>query len=157
MYGTIPRSDFLDYYDGLKERKLSLHDMLDEFHGLVVANDEIAIYKTKGLKTTDLSFIIVRAFLGEKSFQKNDAQKLIRSLLGDTVGTADIKDEMTLYNLMCVSDEIGSGIEENFKDSFVISRQLSYQTEQFFPRNQFLKPIRLNWIMINSTAFIFAI
>ena len=138
MYGTIPRSDFLDYYDGLKERKLSLNDMLDEFHELVVANDEIAIYETKGLKTTDLSFIIVRAFLGEKSFERNQAQKLIRSLLGDTIGSADIKDEMTLYNLLCVSDEIGHGIEENFKDSFVLLWKFSCYTKQNFA---FLKSI----------------
>ena len=125
MYGTIPRSDFLDYYDGLEDRKLSLNDMLDEFHELVIANDEISIYETKGLKTTDLSFIIVRAFLGEKSFERNQAQKLVRSLLGDTIGTADIKDEMTLYNLLCVPDEIGHGIEENFKDGFNLPLRFS--------------------------------
>ena len=138
MYGTIPRSDFLDYYDGLKERKLSLNDMLDEFYELVVANDEITLYETRGLKTSDLSFVIVRAFLGQKSFEKNQAQKLIRSLLGDTIGTADIKDEMTLYNLLCVSDEIGDGIEENFKDGFVFPRQFLFHNKNYFA---FLKSI----------------
>ena len=119
MYGTLPRTDFLDYYDGLKERKLSVNNMLDEFHQLIVKNDEIAIYETNGLKTTDLKFIIVRAFLGQKSFEKNQTQKLVRKLLGDNLGEGDIKDEMTLRNLILnVPDEISDEIQAQFKECF---------------------------------------
>ena len=119
MYGTLPRTDFLDYYEGMKERKLSVNNMLDEFHQLIVKNDEIAIYETNGLKTTDLKFIIVRAFLGQKSFEKNQTQKLVRTLLGDNLGEGDIKDEMTLRNLIFnVPDEISDEIQEQFKECF---------------------------------------
>ena len=119
MYGKLPRSDFLDYYDGIKNIKLSLNDMVDEFHELVVNNDEITIYETQGLRTTDLSFTIVRAFLGEKSIEKNQTQELIGSLLGDTLGQGYIRDELTLQNLTVnVPDEISNEIKAQFKESF---------------------------------------
>ena len=69
--------------------------------------------------TTDLSFTIVRAFLGEKSIEKNQTQELIGSLLGDTLGQADIRDELTLQNLTVnVPDEISNEIKAQFKESF---------------------------------------
>lgn len=95
--------------------------MLDEFHELVTASDNIAIYKTEGLRTTDLGFITVEAFLGEKSAKKNQTQELIRSLMGKTLSPADLKDEIILKNLILnINDETRDAIEETFKGGFIL-------------------------------------
>lgn len=94
--------------------------MLDEFHQLATASDNIAIYETEGLRTTDLAFITVEAFLGEKSFKKNQTQDLICSLMGKTLGPADLKNEIILKNLILnIPDETRDAIEETFKGVFI--------------------------------------
>lgn len=94
--------------------------MLDEFHQLATASDNIAIYETEGLRTTDLAFITVEAFLGEKSIKKNQTQELICSLMGKTLGPADLKNEIILQNLILnIPDETRDAIEETFKGVFI--------------------------------------
>ena len=94
--------------------------MLDEFHQLATASDNIAIYETEGLRTTDLAFITVEAFLGEKSIKKNQTQELICSLMGKTLGPADLKNEIILKNLILnIPDETRDAIEETFKGVFI--------------------------------------
>ena len=139
-YGDIPRSDFFDYLEGFKKRKISLNDMLDEFNDLIIANNDIAIYETKGLKTTDLAFVTIEAFLGEKSPKKNQTQDLVYSLIGKTLGQADLKDEMVLQNLFLnVPDEIRAEIEKQFKESFI-----STTLKNSIIKGTDLKRIRLN-------------
>ena len=37
-HGTRPRSDYLDYYEGRMQHKLSFNNALDEFYELAISN-----------------------------------------------------------------------------------------------------------------------
>ena len=94
--------------------------MLDEFHDLVVTNDDISIYETEGLRISDLSFITVESFLGEKSVRKNQTQDLVNFWMNRTLGHADLQNRMLIENLLLiVPDETRDAIEEEFKESFI--------------------------------------
>ena len=116
-YGTRPRSDYIDFYEGRMQHKLSFNNALDEFHQLATSN-KILETKTSNLSRSELSFITLKTFLGERSKIRNSAQKLVNSLINNVLGGADIHDEIGQQIFENVPTEISEGIEENFQGSF---------------------------------------
>ena len=116
-YGTRPRSDYIDFYEGRMQHKLSFNNALDEFHQLATSN-KILETKTSNLSRSELSFITLKTFLGERSKIRNSAQKLVNSLINNVLGGADIHDEIGQQIFENVPTEISKGIEENFQGSF---------------------------------------
>ena len=100
-HGTRPRSDYLEFYEGHMLQKLSMNNALDEFYQLATSN-KILETNTANLIRTDLSFITLKTFLGQRSKIRNPAKTLSVQRPFDNVPT-----------------EISKGKEENFQDKFL--------------------------------------
>ena len=116
-HGTRPRSDYLDFYEGRLQHKLSFNNALDEFYQLITSN-KILETQTHNLTRSELSFITLRTFLGERSKIRNSAQKVINSMINNNLGAAYIYDEIGRQIFDNVPTRISEGLEHNFQDSF---------------------------------------
>ena len=116
-YGTRPRSDYIDFYEGRMQHKLSFNNALDEFYHLATSN-KILETNTSNLSRKNLSFITLKTFLGERSKIRNSAQKVINSMINNNLGAAYIYDEIGRQIFDNVPTRISEGLETNFQDSF---------------------------------------
>ena len=91
------------------QQKLSMNNALDEFYHLTTSN-KILVTNTANLKRSDLSFITLRTFLGERSKNRNPAQKLVKALITNVLGRGDIHDEMVPQIFDNVPAEICEGM-----------------------------------------------
>ena len=114
-HGNRPKSDYIDFYEGRMEHKLSMNNMFDELYNLAISNEILETY-TENLSRSDLSFIRVKSFLGEH-VERNQAQKLVQSLVKNKLAAAAaINDDVGLLIVGDVSNEINNCLEEKFKD-----------------------------------------
>ena len=92
-----------------------MNNMFDELYNLAISNEILETY-TENLSRSDLSFIRVKSFLGEH-VERNQAQKLVQSLVKNKLATAVINDELGLQIVGDVPNEINNCLEDRFKDS----------------------------------------
>ena len=116
-HGTRPRSDYLDYYEGRMQHKLSFNNALDEFYQLITSN-KILETQTSNLTRSELSFITLKTFLGQRSKIRTSAQKVVNSMINNDLGAAYIYDEIGRQIFDNVPTRICEGLENNFQDSF---------------------------------------
>ena len=116
-HGTRPRNDYLDYYEGRMQHKLSFNNALDEFYQLITSN-KILETQTSNLTRSELSFITLKTFLGQRSKIRTSAQKVVNSMINNDLGAAYIYDEIGRQIFDNVPTRISEGLETNFQDSF---------------------------------------
>ena len=116
-HGTRPRSDYLDYYEGRMQHKLSFNNALDEFYQLITSN-KILETQTSNLTRSELSFITLKTFLGQRSKIRTSAETVVNSMINNDLGAAYIYDEIGRQIFDNVPTRISEGLETNFQESF---------------------------------------
>ena len=130
-HGNRPKSDYIDFYEGRMEHKLSMNNMFDELYNLAISNEILETY-TENLSRSDLSFIRVKSFLGEH-VERNQAQKLVQSLVKNKLAAAAaINDDLGLQIVGDVPNEINDCLEETLKDGHSNIRLIFFRVEPHY-------------------------